>query len=99
MTRWVLGIASESRIVDAPTEWDALDTLRNEPLDTFGLIVTAQQADLDADTDPILFIYPDVLFERWGMHETAARFRAVHDAVLRKAEEQRVPRLGGLRDG
>lgn len=73
MTRWRLKSRGIDEIVAASDQFDAWDTLRDRPVEDFGLIVTAEP---DESGDPIPARTSGLMFS-WGRDEDAAAFVAL----------------------
>lgn len=61
MSRWAIRRGDSERVVEAIDQHAAWNTLRSEPTESFGLVVTALEEGLDED-------------ERYGIHTSALMF-------------------------
>lgn len=68
--RWVLRSHGIGEVILAADQWAAWDTLRNRPVEDFGLIVTAEP---DEDGNPIPVRTSRLMFD-WGRDVDAMRF-------------------------
>ncbi len=74
MTRWTVETLKEIRNVEASDQWEAYDTLRDLPIERFGLIVVATpEGRSSADSIPIR---TSMLMFRWGRRMDAHLFLA-----------------------
>jgi len=78
--RWHLRSRAISEVVVAEDQFAAWDTLRDLPVEDFGLVITAE-ADEDGEPIPV---QTETLMTRWGREEDAAAFHAlaVHHGLL-----------------
>ena len=73
MSSWLLKSRDIIRVVEAPDQWVAWDTLRDRPAADFGLLVTAEANE---DGEPIA-VRTEILMTRWGRDADAAQFHAL----------------------
>ena len=76
MTLWLLTSAGGTAPVDADDQWAAFDTLKDEPLENFGLLVSAST---DLSPGNTYGVRTSLLLARWGRIEDA---RTVIDRVI-----------------
>jgi hypothetical protein len=69
LTRWTVGYAAGREIVEAADQHAAWNTLRNRPLEDFGLIVTAlREGD---DEGERIAVHTTALLLTWGRDDEA----------------------------
>lgn len=73
MKRWLVKSRDIMEIVPAADQWEAWDTLKDRPIEDFGLVVLAEP---DESGDPIP-VQTVTLMERWGRRADAEAFRAL----------------------
>lgn len=73
--RWHLRSRAINEVVRAADQWEAWDTLRDRPVEDFGLIVVAERNE---DADPIP-VKTEMLMRRWGRDDDAD---AIHALVV-----------------
>lgn len=70
---WMLRSLAIREVVRAEDQWEAWDSLRDRPLEDFGLIVLAEPNE---DADPIP-VQTEMLMRRWGRYDDAVAFHAL----------------------
>jgi hypothetical protein len=73
MRRWMLTSRRISEVVTAADQFAAWNTLRNRPIEDFGLVVSAEP---DENGDPIPVRTSQLMFS-WGRPEDARAFIAL----------------------
>lgn len=68
--RWMLRSRQIAEVVVAEDQWGAWNTLRNRPVEDFGLLVTAEP---DENDDPIP-VHTATLMRKWGRTAEADAF-------------------------
>jgi len=81
VTRWTIETLKQIRNVEASDQWDAYDTLRDLPVEDFGLIVVAIPED--GGEDAAISVRTSMLMFRWGRRMDAHLFlaRAMADGL------------------
>lgn len=74
MTRWHLRSLKINEVVHASDQFAAFDTLRDRPVEDFGMIVSAEPNE--AGNDASIPARTSLLMFRWGRDDEARRFVA-----------------------